>query len=149
MGCDPRRRVCGVVFALLLAAAVSLAACKSEGAGGAEEMAEEAAAAEATITPEARKKAQEIFTNRCVTCHGEMGAGDGPGSKALDPKPRDLRQAEWQESVTDEHIEEIIVGGGAAVGLAPAMPANPDLSDKPAVVAALREHVRGLGKGGE
>ena len=46
----------------------------------------------------------------------------------------------------DEYIEQIVQYGGAAVGKSAAMPANPDLMSKPAVVAALRAHVRALAK---
>ena len=69
---------------------------------------------------------------------------DGPGSAGLVPAPRNLQDPEWQTSVTDEHIEKIILYGGAAVGRSPAMPANPDLMAKKPVVAALRQHIRGL-----
>lgn len=90
-------------------------------------------------------EAQQIFKSRCVMCHGETGKGDGAAAAALNPKPRDLSSAEWQKSVTDEHIEKIIVGGGPAVGKSPLMPANPDLSGKPEVVQALKDIVRKLG----
>jgi mono/diheme cytochrome c family protein len=92
----------------------------------------------------AAQEAEEIFSTRCVTCHGPQGAGDGPASAGLTPKPRNFRDGTWQESVSDAHIENIIRYGGAAVGKSAAMPANPDLTGKPAVVAALREHVRSL-----
>lgn len=96
------------------------------------------------IAAEARAEARQIFETRCFTCHGMRGEGDGPGSAGLSPQPRNLTEPEWQASVTDEHIEQIILYGGAAVGLSPAMPPNPDLTSRPAVVAALVEHVRGL-----
>lgn len=99
-----------------------------------------------SISAEARSAAEEIFESRCVTCHGPQGAGDGPASAGLEPKPRNFQDPEWQDSVTDDHIEKIILYGGAAVGRSAAMPANPDLIAKPEVVAALREYVRGLGK---
>jgi len=91
-------------------------------------------------------EATKIFKERCVTCHGPNGAGDGPASGGLTPKPRNFTLADWQKSVTDEHIEQIIQYGGPAVGLSAAMPANPDLMSKPAVVSALRQHVRELAK---
>ena len=94
----------------------------------------------------ARAEAEKIFSERCVTCHGANGAGDGPASAGLVPKPRNFQDAAWQQSVSDEHIEQIVQYGGAAVNKSPAMPANPDLMSKPAVVAALRAHVRALKK---
>jgi mono/diheme cytochrome c family protein len=92
----------------------------------------------------ATAEAEQIFATRCYTCHGSAGAGDGPASASLTPKPRNFQDPAWQQSVSDEHIEQIIQYGGAAVGRSPAMPGNPDLTAKPEVVAALRTHVRGL-----
>jgi mono/diheme cytochrome c family protein len=104
-----------------------------------------APAAAATAGGEAaRAEAEQIFTTRCVTCHGPQGAGDGPASAGLTPRPRNLQDPAWQASVTDAHIEQIVQYGGAAVGRSPAMPANPDLMSKPEVVTALRAYVRGL-----
>jgi cytochrome c5 len=84
----------------------------------------------------------EIWTKRCVVCHGKQGKGDGPGAAALNPKPQSLRDPAWQKSVTDEEIEKAIVRGGVAVGKSTAMPANPDLANKPDVVKGLVKKVR-------
>jgi len=97
------------------------------------------------ILAAAVKEAQEIYTTRCVTCHGPTGKGDGPIGAALNPKPRDLSDPAWQKSVTDGHIEKIILNGGGAVGKSPLMPSNPDLTGKPDVIKALRAMVRGFG----
>lgn len=101
-------------------------------------------AAGGDVSAVAMQEAEQIFATRCFTCHGQLGKGDGPGSAGLTPKPRDLTSPEWQAKVTDEHIEQIIRYGGAAVGLSPMMPPNPDLVAKPEVVTALRLHVRSL-----
>ena len=140
------------IFSLSLAGLVLLAGV---GCGGEERAAPTAAApqaeapAAAAQPPQAdaagvKAEAEQVFATRCVTCHGARGAGDGPASAGLTPKPRNFQDAEWQASVSNEHIEKIIMYGGAAVGRSPAMPANPDLSSKPAVVLALRMHIRGL-----
>jgi len=100
----------------------------------------EGAAPSAAVVAEA----EQIFATRCFTCHGAGGAGDGPASAGLTPPPRNFRDPAWQESVSDEHIDQIIQYGGAAVGRSPTMPGNPDLMSKPEVVAALRAHIRGL-----
>lgn len=116
----------------------------------AEEPTKAAPTAEAEAEPVAAKdpavEAQEIFQARCVTCHGATGTGDGPGSAALNPKPRNYTSAEWQKSVTDEDLKKIIVGGGPAVGLSPLMPPNPDLVGKPEVVDALVAMIRNFGQ---
>ena len=102
------------------------------------------AAATTTISQASMDEAKEIFVARCALCHGVSGAANGPNSEGLKPQPRNFQDPEWQASVTDAHIEKIIVEGGAAVGKSAVMPPNPDLVGKPEVVAALRAHVRKL-----
>jgi mono/diheme cytochrome c family protein len=105
------------------------------------------AAAPAVPAEFAKQKAAEIFSTRCFTCHGEKGAGDGPGSAGLTPPPRNFQDPAWQASVTDEHLVKIIQYGGFAVGKSPAMPGNPDLVGQPEVVQALIALLRGLKAG--
>ena len=100
----------------------------------------------ATAAGDPAAKAKDIFGSRCFACHGPEGRGNGPASATLDPKPRNFHDTAWQAKVTDDHIETIIKVGGAAVGLSPAMPSNPDLNNQPEVVAALKDYVRNLGK---
>jgi mono/diheme cytochrome c family protein len=96
----------------------------------------------------ATAQAELIFKVRCSTCHGPDGKGNGPAAITLNPKPRNYTDPVWQKSVSDEHIAEIIVKGGAALGKSPNMLANPDLSDKPDVVAALVKKVRSFAPAG-
>ncbi len=97
------------------------------------------------VTDADRVAATNLFTERCAPCHGPNGAGDGPAAKALDPRPRNFHDSSWQSSVTDEHITKIIRYGGPSVGKSPAMPANPDLVDRGAVVASLTAKLRSYG----
>jgi mono/diheme cytochrome c family protein len=90
-------------------------------------------------------KAKEIFATRCTPCHGAEGKGDGAASASLTPPPRNFHDPAWQSSVDDAYLEKIIKLGGAAVGKSTAMPSNPDLTD-PAVISALKDYVRALGK---
>lgn len=92
--------------------------------------------------PDPAADARKLFSTRCVVCHGDHGAGDGPGAAALNPKPRHFADAAWQASVSDEQIKKTILEGGAAVGKSPAMAANPDLADKPEELTALVKIVR-------
>lgn len=96
------------------------------------------------IPAAAKAEADTVWQQRCTTCHGMGGKGDGAAAAALTPKPRDFTLASWQSSVTDEHIRKTIVEGGQAVGLSMLMVANPDLAAKPDVVTALVAHVRSL-----
>jgi len=136
---------------LLIGLVVGMSGCTSKETAPAEQKAAEPVAAP-TPAPAAQPagdpvaEAAQIFHDRCTVCHGATGKGDGDGSAALDPKPRDFTSDEWQASVTDEHLQKIIVYGGAAVGKSPTMPANPDLDAKPEVVAELVKVVRGLAK---
>jgi cytochrome c553 len=99
------------------------------------------AAGESAGSP-AEAQAELIFKTRCSTCHGMEGKGNGPAAITLNPKPRNYTDAAWQKSVTDEHLHEIILKGGGAVGKSPLMPANPDLEGKNDVIDALVKKVR-------
>ncbi|MBV9946642.1 MAG: c-type cytochrome [Myxococcales bacterium] len=90
-------------------------------------------------------ESREIFSERCATCHGAGGRGDGAAAANLNPKPRDYTNGSWQKSVTDEQLRTIIVNGGFAAGKSPLMPPNPDLDSKPDVVEGLVGIVRSFG----
>ena len=90
--------------------------------------------------------AKALYAQRCTMCHGTMGQGDGPAAANLNPKPRNYTDPAWQAKTDDAHIAQIIVGGGPVVGMSAMMPANPDLKDKPQVVAELVKIVRGFKK---
>jgi len=135
----------------LFGAVISVTSCgssKQESVSQAPAIAEKESDAQSgavAITNEARIQAKDIFSSRCAVCHGPDGRGDGPGAANLNPKPRNFHDKVWQKAVTDEAIEKTILYGGSAVGKSPLMVPNPDLQSQPAVVAALREHVRQLG----
>ena len=138
-------------------AALLISACKQEGAPSAKAapQATPKAAPPATppkpapakATPSAeRAEATTIYQQRCVTCHGAEGKGDGPAAAALTPKPRSFTDGAWQKTISDQHINAIIVKGGMGVGKSPLMPPNPDLAAKPQVVAELVKIVRSYAK---
>lgn len=126
------------LIALLMAASCS----KGGEADKATQNIPEPAQKAAGTIPSDADKAQALFSQRCVPCHGSTGKGDGPASANLNPKPRAFGDPEWQKSVTDDHLLKIIKFGGAAVGKSAAMPNNPDLTDS--VVAGLKDVVRGF-----
>jgi mono/diheme cytochrome c family protein len=70
------------------------------------------------------------FKQLCATCHGVSGKGDGPAAAALRPKPRDMSDAEWQASVDDAYLADIIKRGGAALGKSPLMTPFPALNEQ-------------------
>jgi mono/diheme cytochrome c family protein len=93
----------------------------------------------------AAQEAKEMFKTVCSVCHGVDGKGDGVAAANLNPKPRNYTDKAWQKSVTDDHIREIILKGGAAMGKSPLMPAQTQLAGKPEVVDELVKIVRAFG----
>ena len=62
------------------------------------------------------------YATLCASCHGEDGKAAIPAAAAMNPKPRNLTDAAWQASVTDDHLHKVIKEGGGAVGLSSSMP---------------------------
>jgi mono/diheme cytochrome c family protein len=91
----------------------------------------------------AEAAAPAVYAERCSTCHGERGRGDGPGGASFDPRPRNFADPAWQQSISDERIRLTIHSGGAALGKSPMMPAQPDLDD--ATLDALVAYIRQVG----
>ena len=91
--------------------------------------------------PTQAQDASAIYVQKCVSCHGPQGKGDGPAGKYLNPKPNDF--ATSLKDKTDDWIAKAIKGGGVAVGLSPVMPPYADLSDDQ--VKALVDYIKKLG----
>jgi mono/diheme cytochrome c family protein len=64
----------------------------------------------------------QIFAERCASCHGSTGMGDGPAAASLDPKPADLAAA--QKDLGDDVIFWRIMDGGAMAPFNSSMPAH-------------------------
>jgi mono/diheme cytochrome c family protein len=69
--------------------------------------------------PEAGKKTYGVL---CASCHGNTGKGDGPAAATLPTKPADHADGKHMNIMTDQHLFDIIKGGGASVGKSPLMP---------------------------
>lgn len=101
-----------------------------------------AAPAEVLKVKTPAEEAKSVFSTRCAACHGAAGKGDGPGAAAVNPKPRNFTDAEWQAATADDAILKAIAEGGAAVGKSPVMPANPDIQEP--VLKELVALIRGF-----
>jgi hypothetical protein len=95
--------------------------------------------------PPISNEASKVFRDRCASCHGLNGKGDGPTSGILNPKPRDYGREDWQKSVTDDDIRKVIIGGGPAVHKSPLMPPSPDLANNKQTMDGLVAIIRGFG----
>lgn len=54
-----------------------------------------------------------IYATNCASCHGPEGAGDGPATDALDPKPSDLGDTHMVEELSDGYMFWRVSEGGA------------------------------------
>lgn len=95
------------------------------------------------VSAQVLNRGAEIYRLRCVSCHGEQGAGDGPAGRALHKKPRDFRQADFEYKSTpgdalptDDDIITVIREGRVDTG----MPAWPGLTD--ADLSALVQYIK-------
>ena len=54
----------------------------------------------------------EIYSLRCVSCHGPSGRGDGPLSKGLaGPAPRNLVEDAWKYGEAPEQVVAVLENG--------------------------------------
>ena len=63
----------------------------------------------------AEQRAERIWRERCVSCHGERGVGDGPLAGTLKTRPRNFSDPAWQSAEFDDELEAVIIVGGAAL----------------------------------
>jgi len=77
-----------------------------------------------------------------IPCHGD-GSGNGHIASTLAVRPRNLKQMEWQASVTDSHILQVIRSGDIKHKLSDKMPGFADkLTDQQ--IQSLVEYIRSL-----
>jgi high-affinity iron transporter len=77
-----------------------------------------------------------LYLQRCASCHGAVGAGDGALARALTKLPPELASMAWQAEHSDEEIATAVRDGVPAS----AMPPSRDLTPEQAasVVAYVR-----------
>jgi mono/diheme cytochrome c family protein len=74
---------------------------------------------EGTLTA-AEARGHRVFLQRCATCHGAEGHGDGQNAYGLTPPPPDFQES--LARVTPAERRRIIVDGTASVGRSPLCP---------------------------
>jgi mono/diheme cytochrome c family protein len=65
--------------------------------------------------PAATGDAATIFKQKCATCHGPSGHGDGPLSASLTPHPRNYHDKAYMATRTDEDLYNSIFNGKSAM----------------------------------
>jgi mono/diheme cytochrome c family protein len=69
-----------------------------------------------------QRQGKTIFTKYCSVCHGLEGKGDGFNSFNLDPKPKDLTDGHYMNTLTDDRLAQTIREGGRSVNRSSLMP---------------------------
>lgn len=64
-------------------------------------------------------RGEALFVNRCAGCHGKKADGKGPNSLDILPKPRNLRNAFFVDSVDDKRLFESIQYGVQGTAMPP------------------------------
>lgn len=87
-------------------------------------------------SPQQLAEGEGLYTQRCMQCHGALGAGDGAFARSLSRLPQEIGSFVWQASHNDLDLEEVVRKGMSGT----AMPPAGDLSPRQArsVVAYLR-----------
>lgn len=57
------------------------------------------------------KRGEQLFMQRCTGCHGKKADGKGPNSLDILPRPRNLRNTEFLNSINDRRLFESILYG--------------------------------------
>jgi sulfur oxidation c-type cytochrome SoxX len=57
------------------------------------------------------KRGEQIYLQRCTGCHGKKADGKGPNSLDIQPRPRNLRNADFMNSISDRRLFESILYG--------------------------------------
>jgi mono/diheme cytochrome c family protein len=68
------------------------------------------------------RQGKALFATYCAVCHGAEGRGDGFNAFNLDPKPRNLADAQYMSALSDERIVQTIREGGRGVNRSALMP---------------------------
>lgn len=88
-------------------------------------------------------RGKTIYLQKCASCHGERGAGDGPTAVSLVPKPAKHSDGHYMNVLSNDYLFKVIKEGGSAVGKSAMMaPWGTSLSDKE--IRDLVEFVRSL-----
>ncbi|MBI3273400.1 MAG: cytochrome c [Planctomycetes bacterium] len=84
-----------------------------------------------------------LFRPNCASCHGYAGDGQGPAASYFERRPRDLTDANYLNTRTDEQLLEILASGGSHMkrsGIMPAWGTFFTVYERKDLVAYVRTH---------
>ena len=87
-------------------------------------------------TPQQLAEGEGLYTQRCMQCHGALGAGDGAFARSLTRLPQEIGSFSWQAAHNDVEMEKVVRDGVAGT----AMPSGHELDQQQlrSIVAYLR-----------
>ncbi|HKN64784.1 MAG TPA: c-type cytochrome, partial [Gemmatimonadaceae bacterium] len=77
-----------------------------------------------------------LYAQRCASCHGMLGSGDGPLTRALSRLPSEIGSFAWQAERTDEQLATVVRDGMSGTPMPPSKDLTP--AQVQSVVAYLR-----------
>jgi len=77
-----------------------------------------------TASPDIIAEGKQLYEGKgtCVSCHGELGLGDGPLGRQLIPGPRDFTNCRFHARRRDGELFWIIKNGSPGTGMVPMIP---------------------------
>jgi high-affinity iron transporter len=66
-----------------------------------------------------RLEGEGLFAQRCASCHGMTGAGDGSLARSLSRIPPDIGTIAWQSEHSDDQLAEVVRAGLAGTAMPP------------------------------
>lgn len=72
-----------------------------------------------SMSPASAGRGEATFINRCSGCHGRKADGKGPNSLDILPRPRNLRNGAFVNSVSDRRLIESIMYGVQGTAMPP------------------------------
>ncbi|HEX7939049.1 MAG TPA: c-type cytochrome [Gemmatimonadaceae bacterium] len=87
-------------------------------------------------SPQSVAEGEGLFTQRCVQCHGALGAGDGALARTLSRMPQEIGTLAWQASQTDARLLKVVRDGVPGSAMPPSHELAPEQTAN--IVAYLR-----------
>jgi sulfur oxidation c-type cytochrome SoxX len=98
------------------------------------------------MSAESAARGDQMFVLRCAGCHGRKADGKGPNSLDILPRPRNLRNAEFINSVDDRRLFDSILFGVQGTAMPPWIDyglSNNDVGDLVNFIRSMNQKSKG------